>query len=343
MNWWAIPENLASDIILGAIIFAISWLVILATHKIPLQKFFNVTTTKRLVIYISNIKVQPFGSIGLSGKPVAYARESVNYGEMKIANQFQGLFSFLVPQTEEAFKTIGKLLFSDISVQIISSPKEMSDLDTQAPFIAIGSPVFNAASAYIENTNRSIVKFKYGEITKSELETLANPDGPTGPTQPIQALKGDTGISMLNAGTITAIWNTQNPDTEISPSGISLPTGTSINPIIGPIIPAGLDQEKPEEPKHSQKSEIIVEGIPPFSDTTYGFVERIKDPNSDRMLFYAAGISELSSTGAANYLARQWKDLYKKYKDKKPFFIMLKFDNSDINKWSIKLERELSN
>jgi hypothetical protein len=104
MNWWAIPENLISDICLGALIFAISWLAILITGRIPLRRFFYTSKTKRLVIYISNIKVLPFGSIGLSGRPVAYARESVNYGEMKTANQFRSLFSFISPRTDGASK-----------------------------------------------------------------------------------------------------------------------------------------------------------------------------------------------------------------------------------------------
>lgn len=83
---------------------------------------------------------------------------------------------------------------------------------------------------------------------------------------------------------------------------------------------------------------IIVAGIAPVAHTDYGFVERIIDSNR-RSVFYAAGLPELGTIGAANYLAEQWSQLSKKYGNDRNFLVMLEFDASDFHRWSVVFER----
>ncbi len=87
MTWYGILENLLSDFILAAIIIIGSWLWIYFTYRRSLQKFFYVSKTKRLVIYLSNLTVLPFGSIGITGKKLSYTGDTVAYGEMQGAGQ----------------------------------------------------------------------------------------------------------------------------------------------------------------------------------------------------------------------------------------------------------------
>ncbi len=74
---------------------------------------------------------------------------------------------------------------------------------------------------------------------------------------------------------------------------------------------------------------IKVSGLSPITDTAYGFVERVVDRANNRPVFYAAGLSELGTVGAAYYLAIHWPRLWRKYKSKDNFLVMLKIDARD--------------
>lgn len=84
---------------------------------------------------------------------------------------------------------------------------------------------------------------------------------------------------------------------------------------------------------------ILVGDVPPVTDTTYGFVERITDKEGRRCLFYVAGLSQLGTTGAAHFLATEWARLYRKYKNDINFIVMLRFEPTDFRRWSIVFER----
>jgi hypothetical protein len=84
---------------------------------------------------------------------------------------------------------------------------------------------------------------------------------------------------------------------------------------------------------------IVVEGVPPLTENTYGFVERIFDHNNKRSVFYAAGISELATVGAASFLIAEWTRLHRRYGDKTNFLVVLRFTPNDHRHWSIIFEK----
>jgi hypothetical protein len=67
--------------------------------------------------------------------------------------------------------------------------------------------------------------------------------------------------------------------------------------------------------------------------------ERIIDHEQKRIVFYVAGISELSTVGAANYLISEWEKLQRKYGDDRDFLIMLKVDSADSKRWNVTFEK----
>jgi len=98
-----------------------------------------------------------------------------------------------------------------------------------------------------------------------------------------------------------------------------------------------IDSQRPDD--EDITSAIIIEGIPPIEDTTYGFVERIYDEESDRFIFFIAGLSEFSTVGAAYYLLSQWYQLDRKYRNREHFIVLLNFDDDDNRKFSVVLDR----
>lgn len=170
MTIWGIVENLISDVIFIVLAIIASAIWVSLTNRRKLQLFFHTTDTKRLVVYLSAINVLPFGATGKSGKKLSYQGQAVAYGEMQGANQIKNLFSFIIPKLTEVSQTIGKLFLSDVVVQTTISPSESSFFDSQASFIALGSPAYNSAAASIESLDKNVAKFQYGTKKLSDIE-----------------------------------------------------------------------------------------------------------------------------------------------------------------------------
>jgi hypothetical protein len=314
MTWCGILENLLSDVIFLVIVVILSWLWIYFRRRVPLQNFFGVSDTKRLIIYLSNIGVMSYGSIGVEKKKLSFQGETVSFSEMQMANRLQNLFSFIVPRLAESLKPIGKLLFSDVDVLVEISPRSEKSLESVSSYIALGSPGYNTASGYIENTYKDTARFVLQPMRRDEVARYSFPPSGTHSTS------DNNEYDLLTSQPVRAS------------AVASIYTG-------GTAIPSESEQFIGENKEPS----IVVEGIAPITDTLYGFVERIVDPVSKRKLFYVASLSEYGTKQSAYFLATQWKSLYRKYEDNQSFLVMLKFDNSDLTKWSIIFERVLTN
>ena len=305
MSLLGILENIIADI--GFLVLAIflGWIWVFLTRRRKLQRFFGATTSKRITVYLSNIRVLPFGAAGVSGQRMSYQGSAIPNGEMQGATRIRDLHSFLVPSIAEPEGSLRRLLFTDVLVQILVSPLSDSELDVEAPFIAFGSPAYNTASAYIEDKTHSSATFRSGILKESDVQ----PPSQTGPTVAYSTDAGEY----------------------ISPSGTAwYPPGT-------------MRVHKPRrESEEESTSAIILDDVPDITDPTYGFVQRVFDQDNGRKLFYVAGLSEFSTRGAAYYLANEWQRLHKKYSEDTSFIIMLRFDVSDTSKWSIVFEKDLS-
>jgi hypothetical protein len=308
MSISGIFENIAADLLLIFLGIVGAWAWIRFTHRRRLQNFFNISDIKRLLIYISRIDVKAFGAYGVDKYKMSYEGVSVDYQEMQVANQIKELFSFFIPKLAEASKSIGSLLLSDISVQVLVSPENESDIDTQSPIITLGSPALNKVSSFVEK-QQNIVSFKIGKLKKKELSNY--------PVNPLAFSSTDTGQyrseDKIGYG--------------VMPSG----TASAIDPNLFQYINSPI-------PDFHEESEIVVKDVKNFADPTYGFVQRMID-NRGRPIFYVAGLSILGTVGAAYYLLTQWEFLYKKFGKEKPFFIMLKFDPKDYKNWTFSFEK----
>lgn len=84
---------------------------------------------------------------------------------------------------------------------------------------------------------------------------------------------------------------------------------------------------------------VGIDGVPPMLDTDYGYVQRIVDRDENVCLFVAAGLSEHATSGAAYYLATEWRQLYRDYRGDKDFLHVVKIDAHDRRNWKLVLRK----
>jgi hypothetical protein len=76
-----------------------------------------------------------------------------------------------------------------------------------------------------------------------------------------------------------------------------------------------------------------------ITDLRCGFVQRVVGQFPEQTAFYVAGISALGTTGAAYFLATRWSYLAEKYKNSKPFCVVLRITENDPRGHEIVYER----
>ena len=294
MTGLGILENIVADILFILLAIAIGWIWVVLTRRRGLQQFFGASASKRIVIYLSNIRVLPFGSAGISGQRMSYQGSAVPHGELQGANKIRDLHSFLVPSIAEPGGALRRFLFTDVSVQVLLSPVDEAELDAEAPFIAFGSAAYNTASGYIEDNAPESAQFRFGTLSEKKVEAEPLIIRPV-------ASSTDAGIYVAASGTS---W---------------FPPGSE-----------QVHEGRGAEDNEDAPSAIVLGDVPDITDPTYGFVERVRDPDADRMLFYVAGLSEFSTTGAAYFLASEWRSLKKKYSDEQSFISNVAFSGAGL-------------
>lgn len=245
----SIGVNVLSDFVFLLIIIALGWMVVALTRRTQLLKFFGINASRRIVVYLANLRVKQFGAIGIDGRQRSYQGSAMPFGEMLIANRFRDLFNYLIPSLSDRPGILSKILISDVQVQLSTSPLNHGKLEPSASFITFGSPAYNAASGFVETELHSQARF------------------------------------------------------------------------------------------NKDYSEISVANVPPITEVTHGFVERIVDHDKKRSIFYGASLGELGTVGAAHFLATEWARLHRKYGHDTAFLVMLRFEPTDYRRWSIVFER----
>lgn len=242
-----IGVNILADFVFLVLVGLFAWLAYVPTRRSRLLKFFGVATSRRIVVYLSNLRIMQGGAIGLDGQPRSYQGTAVPLMEMSVASRFRGLFGLPFPALTDRPGVVSKLLLSDVQVELLAAPIQESDLEGDVSLVTLGSPGYNGASRFAERVLNSQARFQ-----------------------------SDMTAMQVQDATIT--------------------------------------------------------------DGTYGFVERIIDEQGNRNVFYAAGLSELGTMGAAYFLAAEWARLYRKYKDDRAFVVMLRFEPTDFRRWSTVFE-----
>jgi len=246
-------SGVIANVLFAILIILIGWTMYFLTERRELLNFFGISDTKRLVIYLSNLRIIKDGSIGIDDRPRSYQGATVVYNEQAVATKFKESFNYLVPSLSDSPSFLSKILFADIRIISMPSPLDESDIEAVSSIITLGSPGYNIVSLMVEKNRNSAVRFT------------------------------------------------------------------------------------------NDNREIQVSSIPNLKNPVNGFIQRliIKKDNKNRCLFYVAGPYEQGTIGAAYYLVNNWKALRKKYKDNESFVIVLGFPSSNINNYTIEMERKI--
>jgi hypothetical protein len=144
--------NVASEFIAFALLIFLAWLIYHLTKRRKLLKFFNLTESKRLVVYLSHLRIVSGGALGIDNVPRSFGESAIPLTEVRLISLFQRLFNFVIPGVDNLPGFLKFLLISDIDVSIIPSPLTTGEIERSATFISIGSPGYNIASTHIENS-----------------------------------------------------------------------------------------------------------------------------------------------------------------------------------------------
>lgn len=307
MDWVAgILENIFADVVFVLLGLAVPWIILVVTKRRKLLRFYGIGEPRRIAVYLSNIRVKSFGAVGVDGLPRSYQGTTTPLGETTAANQFRDLFNYPLPSFPEPGRLMSKLLISDTDVQLAPAPFTAQDIVRSTSFITLGSPAYNIASRFVEDELSS----------QAKIRTI-------NPAQDDVAPRTEQDLDLPLAPGYAYI---EHP-LQVSSHGTADISATARWP--------GVPREE-----HTSSSAIFVEGLPPITDTTYGFVERIIDHKRGRSVFYVAGLSELGTLGAAHFLAREWRNLHRRYRHDSAFVVLLRIQPGDYRSWSVVLERQ---
>ena len=143
-------QNVGSNLLTILIIAAVGWGIHRITRRARLLRFFGLKQERRLVLYLSNVRVVTGGAIGIDEKPRSYSGTAIPDNEVGLIPVFQRLFNFIIPGVTEQPGFLKWLLISDVQVQAMPSPVDVDEVEKTSTFIAVGSQAYNGASLRIE-------------------------------------------------------------------------------------------------------------------------------------------------------------------------------------------------
>ena len=152
-------QNVTSNLLTLAILIVLGWLVYYSRSRRARLSFFGIQRTKKLVVYLSHLRVQSGGAIGVDGTHRSFDESAIPAYEAELMPSLQGLFNYVVPGMEQLPGFLNRLLLSDVDVEILPSPLDVSEIEGDFTFIAVGSPGYNLAASYVENSLHSIGRF----------------------------------------------------------------------------------------------------------------------------------------------------------------------------------------
>lgn len=328
-----IGTNLLSDLIYSALVFLLLFAIFRFNKRRKLHKFFGIGKIKKLTIFTSNLIVERFGSLGNDGIRYSFQGTAIPNEESKAATQLQNLFNYFLPSQMEKPGFLSKLLISDIDVKVFPSPVEENMIEQSSSIISLGFPPYNLISRYIENSLHPTARLDYIATVQDLKSTKDNnsyenlritpSDNSAGTATPM------TSGSVVPSG-ITELTNTSayigGTSGSVVPSGIADFTNSSAynGGISASAVPVSNgNNEQPPQPV------IKVKDVPPFTDTSVGFIQKIFDSQNKRYFFYVAGLSENSTAGSAYYLVNNWENLNKLYGSESSFFVLLKVSSTN--------------
>jgi hypothetical protein len=144
--------NVVSEFIALFLLISIGLLIYYFSRRRHLLQFFNITESKRIIIYLSHLRIILGGALGVDDQRRSFGESAIPLTEVRLINVFQRLFNFIVPGVETLPGFLKSMLISDVDVSILPSPLTTGDVERSDTLVSIGSPGYNMASNYIETS-----------------------------------------------------------------------------------------------------------------------------------------------------------------------------------------------
>lgn len=170
-------QNVSSEFIALFLLVLFGYFFYRMTGRRKLLSFFHVGQDKRFIIYLSSVNVTAGGSVGVDGRPRSFAGPTFALTEVYLIGLIQRLFNYITPGVDSLPGFLKSILISDVTVDFLPSPPLTTDVDTQVPYLALGSPGYNSASQRIQADYNPLAQFETNnvEIMVNNLGKLSDP------------------------------------------------------------------------------------------------------------------------------------------------------------------------
>jgi hypothetical protein len=167
-------QNVASEFIALLILVVVGYIIHRFTTRRRLFAFFHIDDSRRFITYLSRINVLVGGSVGIDGQPRSFGEPAVAFTEVGLIGPIQRLFNYITPGIESLPGALKFILISDVTTEFPVSPPTPAEIDTQAPFLTLGSPAYNAASQRVQEAYGPWARFEADnfQITVNDLGTI---------------------------------------------------------------------------------------------------------------------------------------------------------------------------
>jgi hypothetical protein len=151
--------NILSNVLSLIVVGLVSLIVFVATRRRRLRSFFGLRRTGRLLVYVSNLGLEPFSSRGVDGALRSYSGGALPEYETYLVAAIQRFFDSVTPSIRQRGGPLRLLRWVDSNIEIVPSPPSTDMLRSDGSLLAIGSPAYNAASQAIDDDPRTLARF----------------------------------------------------------------------------------------------------------------------------------------------------------------------------------------
>ncbi len=155
--------NLISDLIFLVLVTLLAFMggvIWIRSRRRRIMRFFGISQTRRIVVYLSNIRVVQGGSIGVDGVSRSFSGETVSFEEMRVAGEFANLFAFPFPKISQSLSGfLSGWLVDTTRIQLQRSPVSETEIDRSTCLVTLGSPAYNIVSQCVEQDTNCHAKF----------------------------------------------------------------------------------------------------------------------------------------------------------------------------------------
>ncbi|HEY5742657.1 MAG TPA: hypothetical protein VIS99_08950 [Terrimicrobiaceae bacterium] len=150
--YYDITIGVVANFIFLGLTIAIGYSGYLLLTRRRLLRFFDITQSKKLVIYLSHIRVVSGGSVGAGDALRQFAGSTVTLAESQFAGYLKGLFFYFIPGLAEQPGILRYLTVTDLDIQILPSPLDRAQIQTDCTIITFGTPGYNEVSGWAQDT-----------------------------------------------------------------------------------------------------------------------------------------------------------------------------------------------